>query len=179
MLFAAPALTMGLVAEEKRSGTIELLLTMPVRDADVIVGKYLGVLGLYAVLLLLTLVYPISVSMLGPLDWQQVAAGYIGVFLMGGAMLAVGLATSAWTENQLVAFFISFAICGALVGAVHGIEAIPSRWTEAVLSCRPEAGAPRVKQPRPVDYWPVDGLELAERLLATGDEALGTAGLGS
>ena len=57
------------------------------------------------------------------------------------------------------------AICGALLGATHGIEAIPTPWTRAVLSCRPEAGAPRVKQPRPPEYWPVDALELAERLL--------------
>jgi len=61
------------------------------------------------------------------------------------------------------------AICGGLLGAVHGIDAIPATWKAAVLTCRPKAGEPRVKQPRPVEYWPVDGLELAAKLLAAGD----------
>ncbi len=113
LVVAAPALTMGLVAEEKRTGTIELLLTMPVRDADVIVGKYLGVVALYLVLLLLTVPYAFSVASLGPLDWQQVIAGYIGVFLLGSAMLAIGLCTSAFTENQLIALFVALFICFA------------------------------------------------------------------
>ncbi len=68
------------------------------------------------------------------------------------------------------------AICGALLGAAHGIDAIPSRWTGPVLSCRPEAGAPQVKRPRPPEYWPLDALELAERLLVAGDTAAPTVG---
>ena len=111
MFLAAPALTMGLLAQEKRSGTIELLITMPVRDWEVIVGKYLGVVGLYGVLLLLTLPYPICVSMLGDLDWGQVVTGYLGVFLYGGAMLALGVMASSYTEEQLVAFFSALIIC--------------------------------------------------------------------
>jgi ABC-2 type transport system permease protein len=87
LVFALPALTMGLLAEEKRTGTIELLITMPVTEAQVIVGKFLGVLGLYAVLLVLTLAYPISVSTLGNLDWGPVWSGYLGLFLQGAAVL--------------------------------------------------------------------------------------------
>lgn len=109
LMIAVPALTMGLVAEERRSGTIELLLTFPVRDSDVILGKFLGVLGLYVVLLALTLPAPFSVASLGPLDWGQVSAGYLGLFLQGSAMIAVGLLVSSWTENQIVAFFVSLA----------------------------------------------------------------------
>ncbi len=60
------------------------------------------------------------------------------------------------------------AICGGLLGAVHGLDAIPAQWKAAVLTCRPKAGEARVQQPRPVEYWPVDGLELATKLLAAG-----------
>jgi ABC-2 type transport system permease protein len=111
LLPTAPALTMGLLAEEKRQGTIEILLTMPVRDAEVILGKYLAAFGLLTVLLTLTLAYPISVSSLGNLDWGPVWAGYLALLLEGGAMLALGVLASSWTDNQLIAFFTSGMIC--------------------------------------------------------------------
>jgi ABC-2 type transport system permease protein len=110
LVFALPALTMGLLAEEKRTGTIELLITMPVTEAQVIVGKFLGVLGLYAVLLVLTLAYPISVSTLGNLDWGPVWSGYLGLFLQGAAVLAIGLMASSWTSNQLIALFVALTL---------------------------------------------------------------------
>lgn len=110
LAFAVPALTMGLLAEEKRTGTVELLITMPVREAEVIVGKFLGVLGLFGVLLALTLPYPMSVAALGPIDWGPVFTGYFGLLLQGGAMMAIGLMTSSFTENQLIAFFGALAI---------------------------------------------------------------------
>jgi ABC-2 type transport system permease protein len=109
---AAPALTMGLLAEEKRTGTLELLITMPVRDSDVVIGKYLGALGLYVVLLVLTLPQAISVSTLGPLDFGPVVSGYLGLFLSGAAFLAIGILASSWTSNQLVALVVGLAICG-------------------------------------------------------------------
>jgi len=114
MVFAAPAMTMGLLAEEKRTGTIELLITMPVRDSEVIFGKFLGVLGLYAVLLALTFSYPIAVSSLGRLDWGEIFGGYLGLLLLGGALLAIGLMCSGWTDNQLVGFFAAFGFCVVL-----------------------------------------------------------------
>jgi len=110
LVFALPALTMGLLAEEKRTGTIELLITMPVTEAQVILGKFLGVVGLYAVLLVLTLPYPISVSTLGNLDWGPVWSGYLGLFLQGSAILAIGLMASSWTSNQLIALFVALAL---------------------------------------------------------------------
>lgn len=110
LAFAVPALTMGLLAEEKRTGTIELLITMPVKDSEVIVGKFLGVLGLFGVLLALTLPYPISVASLGPIEWGPVLSGYFGLFLQGAAMMAVGLMTSSYTDNQLIALFSALAI---------------------------------------------------------------------
>jgi len=109
---AAPALTMGLIAEEKRTGTFELLITMPVRDSEVVIGKYLGALGLYAVLLLLTLPQAFSVSTLGPVDIGPVASGYLGLFLSGAAFLAIGIMTSSWTANQLVAMVVGLSLCG-------------------------------------------------------------------
>ena len=115
MGFAAPAITMGLVAEERGSGTIELLLTMPVREAEVILGKYLGAVMLFVVLVALTLPIPLMVSTLGDLDWGPVTSGYVGLLLQGAAMLALGLMVSAWTKDQLIAFFISlFLLVGVL-----------------------------------------------------------------
>lgn len=111
LLPTAPAMTMGLLAEEKRTGTIEILLTNPVRDSEVVIGKFLGALGLLAVLLLVTIPYPISVATLGNLDWGPVVSGYVALLLLGGTMLAIGILTSSWTENQLIAFFSGGMIC--------------------------------------------------------------------
>ncbi len=110
LAFAIPALTMGLLAEEKRTGTIELLITMPVRDSEVIIGKFLGVLGLFGVLLALTLPYAFSVASLGPIEWGPVFTGYLGLLLQGGAMMAIGLMASSFTDNQLIALFTALAI---------------------------------------------------------------------
>lgn len=113
-IFFAPAISMRLLAEEKKTGTIALLITFPVRDWEVVVGKFLAALGVLGVGVLLTLSYPITISRMGDLDWGTVFAGYIGLLLMGGAYLAVGLMASSWTKNQVVAFIVAFAICFAL-----------------------------------------------------------------
>ena len=117
-VFVAPALTMGLIAEERRTGTLELLITYPVRDAEVVVGKYLGALGLYTVLLALTVPQVYSVAGMGQLDMGPVWAGYLGLFLSGGAFLAIGVLASSWTSNQLVALIVAMAIGGffAMIG---------------------------------------------------------------
>lgn len=113
-IFFAPAITMRLLAEEKRSGTIELLITMPVRDWEVVLGKFLAGLSLIGVAVLLTLTYPITLSFYGDLDWGTVAGGYLGLLLLGGAYVAIGIMASSLTENQVVAFIIAFAITFAL-----------------------------------------------------------------
>lgn len=115
MVIAAPALTMGLIAEEKRSGTLEILLTMPVRESEVVLGKFLGAFALLSVIISLTAVNPILVSFLGTLDTGPVAAGYFGLYLQGAAMLAIGMAASAVTKDQLVSFFLTFFVL-AVVG---------------------------------------------------------------
>jgi ABC-2 type transport system permease protein len=111
LVLAAPAITMGLIAEERRSGTLELLITMPIKEAEVILGKFIGAVGLLAVLILCSFPYPLSVSFFGNLDWGPVFTGYFGIFLQGSAMIAIGLMASSWTQNQLIAFFISLSIC--------------------------------------------------------------------
>lgn len=117
-VFVGPALTMGLLAEEKRTGTLELLITYPVRDSEVVIGKYLGALGLYAVLLALTLPQVFSVASMGPLDWGPVWSGYLGLLLSGGAFLAIGVLASSWTANQLVALIVALAI-GAFFSVIR------------------------------------------------------------
>lgn len=127
LVVAAPALTMGLIAEEKRSGTIELLLTMPVTDREVLLGKYLGVLAFFGVLIALTFPYAITVATLGPLDWGPVFTGYLGLFLQGAAMLAIGLMASTLSDNQVVAFFIGLILIAAfaMIGMILPLLPLP------------------------------------------------------
>ncbi len=103
LLFIAPVLAMRLLAEEYRSGTIELLLTAPLRDWELVLGKWLASVVLWAVMLLFTLVYPYFLYLYGPPDWGPVVSGYVGIFLFGAALLALGTLASALTENQIVA----------------------------------------------------------------------------
>lgn len=110
MLFFLPFLTMRLFAEERRSGSIELLLTYPLRDGAVLLGKYLAALSLYALMLALTLAYPLICAYFARLDWGPVLTGYLGLLLLGGAFLAVGIFASSLTENQIVAAIISFGV---------------------------------------------------------------------
>jgi ABC-2 type transport system permease protein len=117
-----PFITMRLVAEERKEGTLELLLTMPIADWQVVIGKFLAAVGLISVLLLLTLAFPITVSALGPLDKGATVAGYFGCLLMASAYVAIGVMASTFTNSQivaaLVAFFIGFGLflLGSLVG---------------------------------------------------------------
>jgi ABC-2 type transport system permease protein len=111
LLLISPALTMRLLAEESRTGTLELLLTAPVRDWSVVIGKFLGALGLYVVMIGLTLAYPIFLVLLkGDPDWGPIWSGYLGLLLMGMAFLAVGLFASSLTSNQMVSAVIAFVI---------------------------------------------------------------------
>ncbi len=110
LFFFIPALTMKMLAEEKRSGTLELLLTKPITDWQVIAGKFLAVLMLISVALLLTLPYYITVSFLGPIDHGAVWSGYFGMLLMSAAFTSIGLFASSITNNQIVAFLLALFI---------------------------------------------------------------------
>jgi ABC-2 type transport system permease protein len=107
MVFIAPLLTMRLLAEERREGTLELLLTAPVTDGAIVIGKFLGAWSYYTVLLLITLAYQIVLSVVTLPDFGHTIGAYIGIWLYGGATLAVGLFFSSLTENQIVAAFFS------------------------------------------------------------------------
>jgi ABC-2 type transport system permease protein len=110
LFFFIPALTMRMVAEEKRSGTLELLLTKAVSDWEVILGKFLACLILIAIALALTLPYYITVWALGPVDHGAVLCGYFGMLLMSMAYIAIGLFASSITNNQIVAFLLALLI---------------------------------------------------------------------
>ncbi|MDH5525976.1 MAG: ABC transporter permease subunit [Nitrospirota bacterium] len=114
LVFFAPALTMRLLAEEWKNGTMELLVTFPLRDIDVVLGKFLAAFAVLAVAQGLTLMYPLTIGSLGNLDGGQVASAYLGTLLLGGALLAVGLWASALTRSQIVAFIVAFFICFGL-----------------------------------------------------------------
>ena len=108
MLLMMPILTMRLFAEEKKSGTIELLLTYPVRDGEILFGKYLAALGIFVGMLTLTLAYPVLVAWTAQVEWGPLVTGYLGLLLQGAAFIAVGILISSLTENQIVAAVATF-----------------------------------------------------------------------
>jgi ABC-2 type transport system permease protein len=110
LLFFMPMLTMRLFAEEKKSGTMELLLTYPVRDGEVLAGKFLAAGALYVILLGLTLVYPGLIAYFTRVEWGPILTGYLGLVLTGATFLAVGVLISSLTENQIVAGFGTFGV---------------------------------------------------------------------
>lgn len=110
LLFFIPAISMRTFSEEKKSGTIELLLTKPLSDFDIVFGKFLSTFILAAITLFPTLIYVISLKMLGPIDIGSIISAYIGLLLMSGIYIGIGLLASSLTENQVVAFIISFLI---------------------------------------------------------------------
>ncbi len=111
-VFLIPAVTMRLIAEEKRTGTIELLVTWPVSDAQIVLGKYLGAVLFVGIMLLATLPLVFIVGGLGSMDTGVVIGGYVGLFLLGAAFAGLGLMTSAWTKNQIVAYLVGALVCG-------------------------------------------------------------------
>jgi ABC-2 type transport system permease protein len=122
-----PGISMRLIAEEKKSGTFELLSTMPVTNFEIVAGKYLAALVLLVVALFFTLTYTITVAALGDVDGGSILAGYVGLVLLGAGYMAVGLLISALTENQIVAFLMTalFVLALSLVNKFLGV--LPAR----------------------------------------------------
>jgi ABC-2 type transport system permease protein len=110
VIFVAPVLTMRLVAEERRSGAMEMLLAAPVTEGQIVAGKYLASLAFYVFLWVPTLAYAVIVAFYSEVDWGSVAGGYLGVFLVGALFLAVGLFASSLTANQIIAAVMSLAV---------------------------------------------------------------------
>jgi len=112
-LFFIPAITMRLFSEEVKSGTIEILTTLPVKDYEVVIGKSLSAFALMSVALVLTCIHPITVALLGDIDTGRVIGTYLGLFLLGASFVSIGVFTSCITRNQIVAFIVCFFICFA------------------------------------------------------------------
>ena len=110
ILFVMPMITMRTYAEEKRSGTIELLLTSPLTDFQIIMGKFLGAMALYVAMLAVTLVHIALLFMAGKPEWIPILTTYLGLILMGGCFIAVGLLISSLTKNQIVAVMVTFTV---------------------------------------------------------------------
>lgn len=134
LLFVAPVLTMKLIAEERRQGTIEMLMTAPVTEGQVVLGKYFAALTFYCFIWAPTIVYPLILERYSEVDWGPVASGYLGVFLIGALFLAVGTFASAWARSQIVAAVIAFALLAGLF-ALALVESLvqPGSWAAEVL----------------------------------------------
>ena len=138
-LFLIPALSMRLWAEERKTGTIELLMTLPITLPQAILGKFLAAWLFTGVALALTFPVWITVSYLGDPDHGAILAGYVGSFLMAGGFLAIGSAVSAVTKNQVIAFVIAVVICFAFVitglpGFLEFFEWLPDVVVDAIAS---------------------------------------------
>jgi ABC-2 type transport system permease protein len=127
-LFFVPAITMRLLAEEKRSGSIELLVTLPTRDWEIVLGKFCAAWVLVSVAIGLTLMFTFSVGAIGSLDVGETVAGYVGLLLLGGAFAAIGTWSSSLTRNQIVAFIISLAVIAALYLVDDLLPVLPLTW---------------------------------------------------
>ncbi len=110
LLFVSPAITMRLLAEEQASGTLELLVTSPIREAEIILGKYLAALVFLVVMLAATAYYPLLLISYSQPDPGPILAAYLGLFLQGAAFISLGLFVSALTRNQVVAYIFTFAL---------------------------------------------------------------------
>jgi ABC-2 type transport system permease protein len=109
MLFT-PAVTMRLLAEERRAGTIEILVTLPVTDEEIVVGKFLAGFALTAISIVLTFIAYLTITALGNADTGAAFGGYLGLILMGGVYVAIGMFTSSLSPNQIIAFIVGFVI---------------------------------------------------------------------
>lgn len=117
-----PALTMKMIAEEKKTGTLEILLTKPITDWQIIWGKFLAILILISVALVLTFPYYITIANIGPIDHGAVWTGYLGLILMSAAYISIGIFTSSITNNQIVAFLLALLI-GIFFHVIFGVLA--------------------------------------------------------
>ncbi len=132
-LFMIPAIAMGLWADERKSGTIELLMTLPVTLSDAVLGKFLAAWALSGVALLLTFPIWITVNYLGDPDNGVIVAAYLGSWLMAGGFLAIGSCMSAMTRNSVIAFILTVAICFVFVASGTEIILNALRWAPQIL----------------------------------------------
>ncbi len=132
LILLAPALTMRLLAEEQKLGTIELLLTSPVRDWEIILGKYLASLVFLLAMIVITLYYPLLLFIFGYPDPGPIYSGYLGLILYGAAALSIGILTSTLTSNQIIAFVVAAGILLLLFFANTGAGVVEGIWSTLI-----------------------------------------------
>jgi ABC-2 type transport system permease protein len=174
MMLAGPILSMGLFSEEYRRKTFELLMTTPVRASEIVIGKYLGGLGMVLSTLSVTLVYPLILTVFGAsesgqvLEWSTVLLGYAGVLMLGATSVALCMFISSLTESQLVAVFVGFALMlvWLLLGsATRGLdEPLRSAFTYISITSQVENLLKGVFDPKPIVFF---GSAIAFFLLLT------------
>jgi ABC-2 type transport system permease protein len=131
MLFVLPMITMRTYAEEKRSGTIELLLTAPLTDWEIILGKFFGAMGLYAAMLVATLPHIGILFIYGNPEWKPIVTAYLGLLLIGGCFISVGLFISSLTKNQIVAAAVTFATF-LMLWVVNWLPSVNAGWSKEI-----------------------------------------------
>ena len=132
LLFVLPMVTMRTYSEEKRSGTIELLLTAPLTDFQIIFGKFLGAMALYAAMLAVTFIHMGVLYAFGRPEWVPIATSYLGLLLMGGCFISIGLLISSLTKNQIVAGMITFGVF-LMLWVVNWVGSFSGPTTQQVL----------------------------------------------
>ncbi len=109
--FVVPAVTMRLISEEKQSGSIEILVTLPVKTWDIVLGKFMAALAFVSIMISPTLIYLVTVLAVGSPDFGPIIGGYLGSILLGGAYASIGLLTSSLSRNQIIAVITGWAVC--------------------------------------------------------------------
>jgi ABC-2 type transport system permease protein len=155
LVLLTPLLTMRLISEERRAGTLELLLTSPAPEFHIVLAKFAAVMAVLLAIIALTLTYPLVLAVHGPPDWGPIYSGYLGLVLLAGALVAVGVAISAVTESQVVAGVVSLGIFGML-WAIDSVTAL---------------------LPAPIDNW-FTGISLLARFTPFAVGAMYTSDLG-
>lgn len=133
LIFLVPMLTMRLVSEELSRGTIETLMTAPVTDTQVIVGKFLGAMGFLLLLLLTTLVYPAVLNVFGDPDFGPIGSGYLGLVLVGGLFVSIGLLASTVTRSQIVAGMLAVTVLAVMTLLTNYLAADLEGWARRAM----------------------------------------------
>jgi len=132
-LFIIPILTMKIISEETKTKTDQLLFTSPLKITDIIVGKYLAAVSIFTISLLITVLYPMILSMFGTVSVSEVFTGYIGMFLLGATLISIGLFVSSLTENQVTSAVVSFGVLLFIFLLDNIQQALPSTRTSSVI----------------------------------------------
>jgi ABC-2 type transport system permease protein len=133
LVFVLPMLTMRLLSEEFRSGTIETLMTVPITETDIVLGKFFGAFVFYLILLAALLLYPIVLAAFGSVDPALLLCNYLGLCLIGALYISVGLFFSSCTRHQIIAVLLSFALLALMTFASQGLAQTVEGWPRALL----------------------------------------------